>query len=71
MPDAPNRWQGARPDGWVLLKRNRPAMCALWFLGVVAACAVVIPMLLPAGLTETSSGVAQHDYDFAKIFSMV
>lgn len=56
MPDAPNRWQGARPDGWVLLKRNRPAMCALWFLGVVAACAVAIPMLLPAGLTETSSG---------------
>lgn len=57
MPDAPpNRWQGARPDGWVLLKRNRAAMIALWFLGVVAGCALVIPMLLPTGLTETSSG---------------
>lgn len=56
MPEAGNRWQGARPDGWTLLKRNRPAMISLWFLGVVAVCALIIPALLPAGLAETSTG---------------
>ena len=40
----------------MLLKRNRTAMISLWFLAVVATCAVLIPVLLPAGLTETSSG---------------
>lgn len=56
MPDAPSRWQGARPDGWTLIKRNRPAMLSLWFLGIVGLAAIVVPVLLPEALKQTSGG---------------
>ncbi|MFZ4595617.1 MAG: ABC transporter permease [Verrucomicrobiaceae bacterium] len=56
MPDAASRWQGARPDGWTLIKRNRAAMLSLWFLGIVGLAAIVVPVLLPEALKQTSGG---------------
>lgn len=56
MAEAGSRWQGTRPDGWALLKRNRPAMVSLWFLVFISVAAVVVPWLLPEALKETSSG---------------
>ena len=56
MAETDSRWQGTRPDGWALIKRNHPAMVSLWFLGFVAAAAVFVPWFLPQALKETSSG---------------
>jgi peptide/nickel transport system permease protein/oligopeptide transport system permease protein len=56
MAEAASRWQGARPDGWTLIKRNRPAMLSLWFLGIVGLAAIIVPALLPDALKQTSSG---------------
>ena len=56
MADAGSRWQGTRPDGWALLKRNRTAMVSLAFLVFISVAAVTVPWFLPAALKETSSG---------------
>ncbi|MGQ0571582.1 MAG: ABC transporter permease [Armatimonadota bacterium] len=40
-----------RPGIWKHLWHHRAAMVALWYLGAVAAAAVVIPWLLPARVT--------------------
>ncbi len=47
---------GSRPDGWTLLKRNRPAMVSLWFLAGIALLAVAVPWFLPEALKTTSTG---------------
>lgn len=49
-----NRWSGAQPTGWDTLKRNRAAMVALWFLLVLSALAILLPLLLPARLSQIS-----------------
>jgi oligopeptide transport system permease protein len=49
-----NRWTGAPPNGWDVLKRNRVAMVSLWFLVFVALVAIVIPFFLPGELKGTS-----------------
>lgn len=57
MADGPHSSSiGGRPDGWRLLRRNRAAMAALGFLACLALIASVVPVLLPAGLKETTSG---------------
>jgi len=45
----------AAPGGWSRLKRNRPAMIALWFLVVLSVIAIVLPMFLNEGLKQTST----------------
>ncbi len=56
MPDAAdNRWKGAPPSGWSVLKRNRTAMTALVFLIIVAAAAVIIPFFLPDWMKQVSA----------------
>lgn len=57
MADAGNRWQGANPSGWTVLKRNRRAMLALGFLIVVAAAAIFGPLLMPEALTLPTESV--------------
>lgn len=55
MPDATaNRWQGAPPNGWQVLRRNRVAMASLWFLVAVAAFAFVTPLFLSDGVKVVS-----------------
>ncbi len=56
MAEAGSRWQGTRPDGWALLKRNRPAMVSLWFLALISLTALIVPLFLPLALKEISSG---------------
>jgi len=56
MPSLKSSGQESRPDGWALIKRNRPAMLSLAFLIFVAAAAALLPWFLPAELKETSSG---------------
>jgi len=53
MADVPA--QISRPDGWALLKRNRPAMMSLWMLVLLAGVALVGPLLLPDSLKTTSN----------------
>ncbi len=56
MPEAAaNRWTGAPPTGWDVLRRNRAAMVSFWFLVIVAVCAVVIPFFLPVAIKEVSA----------------
>jgi peptide/nickel transport system permease protein/oligopeptide transport system permease protein len=47
--------QIAAPNGWSRLKRNRPAMIALWFLMALSLVAVVAPVCLSDGLKHTST----------------
>ncbi len=55
MPEAANnRWEGAPPSGWQVLRRNRAAMAAFWFLVAVSAAAIVIPFFLPDAVKEVS-----------------
>lgn len=54
MPDATALARIARPDGWQILKRNRTATLALWFLVALLLLALVVPMLLPDSLKVTS-----------------
>ena len=46
----------SRPDGWALVRRNRPAMVSLAFLGLLLAAACLLPPLLPEALKTTGSG---------------
>lgn len=55
MPDVAAPASIARPDGWQILRRNRAAIIALWFLAGLSIVAIVVPMLLPAALKATSS----------------
>src|SRR5688572_26529323 len=49
MPEATaHRWQGAPPNGWQVLRRNRVAMVSLWFLVAVALFAFVTPLFMDA-----------------------
>lgn len=55
MPEpADNRWKGAPPGGWTVLRRNRVAMLCLGFLAVVAVVAIAAPMLLPESIKQVS-----------------
>src|SRR4051812_13237537 len=56
MPSVPSKALASRPDGWALIKRNRPAMLSLGFLVFISVAAVLVPWFLPAELKETSSG---------------
>lgn len=48
MPEATaNRWQGAPPNGWQVLRRNKVAMASLWFVVAVSLFAFVTPLFLP------------------------
>lgn len=54
MPEvAASRWTGSPPNGWQVLRRNRAAMAALWFVAAVALVAVVVPFLLPEHLKRS------------------
>ena len=65
MAEAGSRWQGTRPDGWALLKRNRPAMVSLAFLAFIALVSVTVPWMLPQELKEPSSGTFLHPLEHA------
>jgi oligopeptide transport system permease protein len=54
MPEAAAPASIARPDGWQVLKRNRPALIALGFLAALSFIAIVVPLLLPETLKLTS-----------------
>jgi len=49
---AANRWQGAPPNGWDVLRRNRVAMASLYFLVIVALAAIIIPFFMPPELKK-------------------
>lgn len=55
MPDAAAPARIARPGGWQILRCNRAAIIALYFLAALSLIAVVVPALLPASLKITSS----------------
>jgi oligopeptide transport system permease protein len=56
MPNVGSAAALSRPGGWAIIRRNRPAMISLVFLGVLVAVAFVLPFLLPKVLKATSSG---------------
>lgn len=56
MPDAPKTSTLTRPDGWDIVRRNRPAMISLIFLAVIVLIAFTVPFFLPAALKTTSNG---------------
>ena len=49
------RWAGARPNGWSVIRRNRIAMVSLIFLAVVALVSIILPICLPAELKQTGT----------------
>ena len=49
-----NRWKGAPPSGWDVLKHNRAALVALVFVVAVAIASVVVPLLLPEAVKQVS-----------------
>jgi len=55
MPDAVSPARIARPDGWQILRRNRAAIIALYFLAALSLISIIVPALLPASLKITSS----------------
>ncbi len=55
MPEAAAPACIARPDGWQVLKRNRAALIALYFLLGLSIIAIVVPTLLPEELKVTSN----------------
>ncbi|HCN78616.1 MAG TPA: ABC transporter permease [Verrucomicrobiales bacterium] len=57
MPETVKSAFQSRPDGWALVRRNRPAMVSLVFLGFVVLAAFAVPLLLPDGLKGTGEGV--------------
>ena len=68
MPDAtPNRWGGAAPNGWSIVRRNRVAMVCFWFLVALALVAIIVPFFMDPALKETSPdsflppGAHSHD----------
>jgi oligopeptide transport system permease protein len=64
MPDAVvNRWQGAPPNGWQVLRRNRVAMASLWFVIAVTLFAFVTPLFLAEDIKVVSED------SFARPFS--
>ena len=46
-----------RPDGWEIVRRNRPAMLSLVFLAGMVVLAFTVPFFLPEALKTTSQGV--------------
>jgi peptide/nickel transport system permease protein/oligopeptide transport system permease protein len=54
MPDAAAPARIARPDGRQILRRNRAALIALYFLAALSLIAIIVPALLPASLKITS-----------------
>jgi oligopeptide transport system permease protein len=56
MADAPKSSGITRPDGWSIVRRNRPAMLSLAFLSVVVLLAFSLPLFLPEALKTTSNG---------------
>jgi oligopeptide transport system permease protein len=55
MPEAvANRWQGAPPNGWQMLRRNKVAMASLVFVIAVALFAFVTPLFLGADVKVVS-----------------
>lgn len=55
MPDAATPARMAAPGGWRILRRNRAAMIAIYFLAALSLIAMVVPVLLPEALKTTSS----------------
>ena len=56
MADAPKSSGITRPDGWAIVRRNRPAMLSLAFLSLVVLLAFSLPFFLPEALKTTSNG---------------
>lgn len=56
MPEAPKHAAITRPDGWDIVRRNRPAMISLVFLVAMVMLAFTVPFFLPAALKTTSNG---------------
>lgn len=58
MPEATNQAPALhRPDGWEIVRRNRPAMLSLVFLAGMVVLAFTVPFFLPEALKTTSQGV--------------
>ncbi len=53
MSAADERPHGLWADAWEALKGNRPAIVALWTLGLLAAAVILVPAFLPFGYDET------------------
>lgn len=47
----------SRPDGWALVRRNKPAMVSLVFFILVVLAAFIVPAFLPDALKGTSEGI--------------
>lgn len=56
MPDVPKAASLSRPDGWALVRRNRPAMISLVFLAFLLVVAFVLPFCMPESLKVTGGG---------------
>ena len=50
-----NRWSGAQPNGWDVLRRNRVAMAALGFLIALTLVAVLLPFFLNDGIKQSTT----------------
>ena len=46
-----------RPTGWSRLRKNRPAVVSLWFLGVLVVVSCTVPFFLSDALKQTSDAV--------------
>ena len=55
MPEAPKtRWSGSQPNGWEVLQRNRVAMAALWFLGLLVLASILVPFFLNDAIKQST-----------------
>lgn len=57
MADLGSTWNGGNPSGWLVLRRNRRAMLALWFLIFVSGMAILGPWLMPAIMSQPTDAV--------------
>lgn len=46
----------SRPDGWMIVRRNRPAVVSLVFLALLLITAFTVPFFMPDALRATSNG---------------
>lgn len=56
MPDPGKTTFTSRPDGWDIVRRNRPAMVSLIFLAALVVIAFTVPFFMPDELKATTSG---------------
>ena len=57
MADPGNRWSGANPGGWAVLRRNPRAMASLVFLAIVVIASIIVPAVLDERLSQPGDHV--------------